>query len=873
MPQLDIGGTKIQIDDGFLKLSPQAQNDFVKNTIIPSPEFQAAQKAGTAPPAPEKAPDWADVPLEAVKHFLPNAGDVAMHVGGAALQTAENYLPYGPLAVPKAIIDAGKSIYNDPTKIPRAVWNDLVDKYGGEENLRRSLAYRPAEVALDIASVVAPIEGAVGKVGEISRAADVSKPFYEGLPREAPPTVPQAAPPPLPAEGGLGAVREAVESQPRALTTDNRFLQQSGQVLSKVPLVGDPLGKAIEAVPGKFGEARNVVADELGDYRTPQNVAKDIGEDISGKAEAETKARTAAAEQTDAAAQAAYERANQEREQAIAQREQQSTQAAQQQIGNVAPVGMGDAIIDTIRNNHERLTAEKDRAYEAAANVPGAITAEGVQPLYRQAEAAFANSGRSLSDLTPAANNTRAALRNLSDLIIPDNMRGPHVPGGDANSISVQGLNLFRKQITSLARQATTPEDAAAARVYTRAFDDWQERATRTHMASGDPEAALQLLQDANARNRDLMERFGYNDRNDADATLNKIVQHGDQIGSEDISRALFAGGSKPQRLLNAFYQATGDHPNHGNVVQAIRGGFWNKLATGVEGGKTRTPEAIAGGINEFMARPLAHDIFTPQDQALARAHAATLRGAETARTEAAALARANRPVPTEVTKGPMQELADRVIGSGQKPGEALYKTIEGYAKAKGGGRDIETLGRLWANLPEDLKGSFTNTFIRGLGKGAKGDFSPAVFAKEWKRNVNPQAKQVLFGDGAHVRALDELADASETFDKVHARFGNPSGSGQAINYMKVAGMASMIAGGTFVAPLTTLGSWFAGRQFAHLLATPQGAASASRFVRQVQRLQSAPTLANAAATKLTVRNMRNTATALGIAHNIPDHK
>jgi hypothetical protein len=40
-----------------------------------------------------------------------------------------------------------------------------------------------------------------------------------------------------------------------------------------------------------------------------------------------------------------------------------------------------------------------------------------------------------------------------------------------------------------------------------------------------------------------------------------------------------------------------------------------------------------------------------------------------------------------------------------------------------------------------------------------------------------------------------------------------------------------------------------------------------------MQRLQASPTLANAAAARLSKRNMRNTATALGIAHNIPDEK
>ena len=102
-----------------------------------------------------------------------------------------------------------------------------------------------------------------------------------------------------------------------------------------------------------------------------------------------------------------------------------------------------------------------------------------------------------------------------------------------------------------------------------------------------------------------------------------------------------------------------------------------------------------------------------------------------------------------------MKKLAKRVLGTGQKAPEALFNTIEGYAKSKGGGKDIATLAKVMASIPEDLRGNFRNTFIRRIGTGLKGDFSAAKFADEWLTKINPQAKAVLFGDGAHVKALD----------------------------------------------------------------------------------------------------------------------
>src|SRR5215813_12789168 len=145
MARLDIGGTQIEIGDDFLKLSPQDQDAFVKNTIIPSQEFQAAQKATAEPKR-----GWADVPLEAVKNIPSDAFNTVADILGTGASVAKTVAPYvmqhGPNALQAMAVDAGKAIYNDPAlikKIPAAVWNDLVESYGSEDAIKKTIATRP----------------------------------------------------------------------------------------------------------------------------------------------------------------------------------------------------------------------------------------------------------------------------------------------------------------------------------------------------------------------------------------------------------------------------------------------------------------------------------------------------------------------------------------------------------------------------------------------------------------------------------------------------------------------------------------------------------------------------------------------------------
>lgn len=909
MPRLDIGGTKIDVSDDFLKLSPQAQDAFVKNTIMPSPEFQAAQKT-TAPPEPAQPSEPSALsefgkafnPVEMARETGRTASEAVdkiealkgrgtkgpieglLDTGSAALAAAS--IPFalglGPL---KNIIGHGMTglehlagQYINPDAASKDDLQKMYDASRGDVETALS-GVRPAGAPVRLP----------GLPGPPSRfdVPPTRKAFeYLPPPEPPPPAVPPAPEPPPGLEAVQAAQRQGIDV-PRVLTTDNRVNQQAGQILAKQPLAGGgQIARAVEDVPVQLGERRNAVADEFGNLRSPENVASDIRQTISGSADAETQAAEQAAKQADETARANWERTNQERQQAIEGYQQRSAQETAQRVGNNPTTDMGDTIIDTVRANHEAVRGAKDAAYADAATREGTLydPAVGRADRFVTADLRSERGGQGIVEthpvLTPAAHNMREELQAFSERARQRQLAAQQEAidgGGAAADADPTGLNLRtierqRQVLNAKAQNATTPGDQRAAGRIMNAFDEWQQRAMGGPHFEGDPDA-LPAFQRARAANRDFRQRFGYNGRNDADTLLNKIVQPGDQIGSNDIANALTATrGDKPGRLMDAVFQATGDHPNHPNVVQAVRGGIWNKLASGVEGGRPRTAEDIASKIYEFTRGPgrdVAARIYNPEDQALMQRHADVLRAAERARDNTAAFAKANKPVPTEVQKGPIQELADKVLG--QKSDEGVFRAIESYAKSKSS-KDLKTLSDLTRSLPENLKANFTHNFIRRLGVARDGGFSPAIFENEW-RNITPQTKSVLFGNaGAHVEALDDIATISNHYDQVHRRFGNPSGSGHTINFAH--GLTSAVGAmlsGTLLGPTATVAGWLGGLGYSKFLSTPQGASSVARFARRMERFQAKPSIENAAAARMSMRNMRNTALSLGIAANIPD--
>jgi hypothetical protein len=308
-------------------------------------------------------------------------------------------------------------------------------------------------------------------------------------------------------------------------------------------MVGEGLARAIEAVPGQLGEARNVVADELGRFRTPGNVASDIRQQIGGAAETETTIAQTAARQADEAARANWERTNQAREQAIGGYEARSAQEAGQQVGNVPTTDMGNAILDTVRANHEAVRDRKNALYtdagqrdgmifdtaagnadrHVAANLQSDVEGRGVVTTDPETTKAANAMRRSLNEFSQRARERRAAA--LQDALERERQRrieagdeGPIKidPASVAQDVEKTGLNLQRieqqrKILNSIGQGATDPADRRAAGAVMNAFDEWQQRAMQGRHYEGDPEALPAFLR-ARAANRDYRERFGYNE-------------------------------------------------------------------------------------------------------------------------------------------------------------------------------------------------------------------------------------------------------------------------------------------------------------------------------------------------------------------------
>jgi hypothetical protein len=249
--------------------------------------------------------------------------------------------------------------------------------------------------------------------------------------------------------------------------------------------------------------------------------------------------------------------------------------------------------------------------------------------------------------------------------------------------------------------------------------------------------------------------------------------------------------------------------------------------------------------------------IFTPEQQGIMRAYADTLRTGQTAREVVADVARTTKPQSMEVGIGPMQELANAVLGRGGKTDEALFSAIDAYAKSGGRG-DLRTLSTILRNIPEQDKGDLAGSIIRNLGVSPRtGQFSPDVFVSQWQ-SYTPQAKSILFGNaGPHRQALDDIALISNRLKQIGQRFGNPSGTAQNVN-MLAAGA------GALAAPLTTLASVAGGAVAARILASPAGASSAARWSTIYSNLVTKPSAHTIGAYQTASRNLANTANGLG---------
>ena len=426
------------------------------------------------------------------------------------------------------------------------------------------------------------------------------------------------------------------------------------------------------------------------------------------------------------------------------------------------------------------------------------------------------------------------------------------------SGVTLNGIERFRQNLRSIARDAERGStDELAAKKIIDHFDDWHNDAMQSSLLSGDPKA-LDKFKAARDANRDWREKFGYNERNDVNNLAQKILH--EDVTPQEVANWLIGSGKigkqgTTSRLYDQLMTATGNNPE---LAQSIQGAIWDTLSNS---------KTAAADIREFVhksGRDLAEKVFPPGARELMLRHADTLDQAKNAREVVVDIAKNTKPSNVPVDKGPMQQLAKRVIGGKVDKPEALWKTIEGYTKEGG---DVRALAGLMRELPGDMKGDIAGAVIRGLGDSARtGQFSLDAFASDWGK-ITPQAKAVLFGNaGAHVKALDDIATIAQRMKDVKGKYGNPSGTGQTTAFHQLAAVLTGAVSGHF-APGTALAAAagaIGGNIGARILASPASAASVAKYAQALERQAKLPSPANQALVSMTERNLVNTVKALG---------
>lgn len=655
---------------------------------------------------------------------------------------------------------------------------------------------------------------------------------------------------------------------PRAIASDSTAVQRVGQGIRNIPVVGDRIPQATARLVEDLGGATKSVADQYGAGTGP-NVANRIGRTIEGAAAEETATATNAARQSDEAVMSAWQRATDEAGQAVAARESSALDASRRAVGDMSPQDMGAALIQRLRAGEQAARAEKEALYGRAGGMDAAVRADEVQNVRSRVAQHLDDMGTVVDpQLTPAAAKMMDELQKLAELRIPNKAVGARVPASGAEQavgVNVQGLEQARKRLGFFRSAASNDADRRAASQIVQRFDEWQSDAFERALMSGN-DGALAAFREARASNASWRRRF-HNEDDDAGRVISKVV-NGEVTPQEVANYIIGAGkvGAKgvSSRLLTRLQEATG---GDAEAMQAIRGGIWNRLTQATEGAQARPAQKVADDIAEFLngsGRDVADRMFTPEQRGIMRAYAETVQGGQEARKTIADVSKTTKPQQMEVGPGPMQQLADTVLGKGGKTDEALFSAIDAYAKS-GGRADVTTLAKLVRALPAQERGDLAGSVIRQIGISPRtGQFSPDVFVSQWS-TYTPQAKAILFGNaGPHRQAIDDIATISARLKEIGTRFGNPSGTAQQANF-------AALGAGLVAAPLTTLATAVSGYGAARILAAPAGASSAAKWSKTYEVFRLRPSPRSVAALQVATNNLVNTAQSLGVRATTSD--
>lgn len=121
----------------------------------------------------------------------------------------------------------------------------------------------------------------------------------------------------------------------------------------------------------------------------------------------------------------------------------------------------------------------------------------------------------------------------------------------------------------------------------------------------------------------------------------------------------------------------------------------------------------------------------------------------------------------------------------GTNPAERAAKLIDTISQNNSGSADIKKLAEIRKSIPGDEWDSVSSSMIRLLGQPLNKesrDFSPQSFVTAFK-NMDPAAKNIIFGKNELRKELDGFANAMEGLATVQGS-GNPSGTAKIVNVL-----------------------------------------------------------------------------------------
>jgi hypothetical protein len=820
-------------------------------TDIPSEignEFSAGMKT---------AAEGFELPKPGVSGALENLGKTAMAPLGMG-RAAFSWLT-GPI---KSVV--GHGMANAEHLVGENVVNPIAKNVFGvpEEKLQHPDPNEMYETA----------KGDVDKALSAARPAGAPIKGPAGWSWDHPPTPPTTGPKPVApvvqAADRISAIAPEPIDVPKAFASDSTAVQRVGQTLRNLPIVGDTIPQATGKMAGQLEGAQGAIASNYGQGSGP-NVASRVGATISNAADAERSAAEQDALNSNTSVLNAWQRAQDDALHQVTTDENTALTQARAATGDMTPQEMGQQIITNLRRTEREAQNRKNDLYNTADQLGATVQANAVRGVHGFVSDVLAQEGR-VSPLTnqmdpmlqPASHSMMQELRGLSDAMAPvrdpDTGRFSRPP-----PVSVSQLEQIRKRLGNIAQSANNDGDRAAARIIMNSFDSWEGHAFDNALFSGSPDA-LNAVREARAANRSWRQGF-YNDRDDADKIINKVVTG--EVTPQEMSNWLVGSsqvGSKgtSSRMLTRIAQVTNGDPA---TMDTIRAGVANRLFGTTEGATARAPERVASDINQFFngtGSDVARRLYTPQQRQAALNYANAVRRGQEARETITASGRLSRPTDMPADVGPMQELAQAVLGKNGKTDEALFNAIDSYARSGGRG-DIQTLADILRTIPAKDKGDLAGAIVRNLGQSeqTKG-FSLDKFATDWGK-YTPQAKDLLFGNaGQHRQALDDIATISQRYKEVGRRFGNPSGTGQTVG-----GLGELLW--IVFHPFTAIPTLAGGAVAARMLSAPASARQTATLMSRALDMAKSQTAGNAARLNFAWNNFAKSAVNFGASPGI----